>query len=374
MAGIYIHIPFCKNKCVYCNFYSIASSHYYNDFVSALLSEIELQKNYLEGAKVKTIYFGGGTPSLLVQKDLMHIFEKLQQCFEIATDAEITYEANPDDLNSTKINELRKTTVNRISIGIQSFFDNDLKYLKRIHTASQAESAVKRCQDVGFENISIDLIYGMPTLTNDNWKRNIDKSFSLEVPHISAYGLTVETKTALETLINKGKAIAVNEEQSVKQFKILMQQMKANNFNHYEISNFCKQGFLSQHNSNYWKGEKYLGLGPSAHSYNLESRQWNVADIKEYIQKIEQKIIPSEKEVLTTEQKLNEYIMTSLRTVWGCDLNYIEKTFGKDYTSSLISKSEIFILKGQMISNNNILSLTDEGKLFADGIAGDLFE
>ncbi|NTW31405.1 MAG: radical SAM family heme chaperone HemW [Bacteroidetes bacterium] len=374
MAGIYIHIPFCKSKCYYCNFYSVASSRYYSSFIPVLLKEAELQKNYLEGEKINTVYFGGGTPSLLDHKDLMHIMDKLQECFEISADAEISFEANPDDLNNGKIKELEQSPVNRISIGIQSFFDDDLKYLKRIHSASQAESAVKRCQDAGLENISIDLIYGIPTLTDDKWKINLDTSFSLAIPHISAYGLTVETKTALETLISKGKALPVNEEQSVRQFKILMQQMKTNYFIHYEISNFCKEGFISKHNSNYWKGSKYLGLGPSAHSYNLLSRQWNVADISEYIEKIEQKKVPAEIEILSNEQKLNEYIMTSLRTIWGCDINYIEQTFGSEHKNSLISKAENYISKGHIIFNNNILVLTDEGKLFADGIAGDLFE
>ncbi|MGD0709976.1 MAG: radical SAM family heme chaperone HemW [Bacteroidales bacterium] len=373
MAGIYIHIPFCKSKCHYCNFYSLASSRYVKDFIPALIKEIELHHNYLEGETIDTIYFGGGTPSLLEYDSMMQVFDKLQQTFVIAATPEITLEANPDDLNTAKLKAIRQTPVNRLSIGIQSFFDDDLKYLNRIHTASQAEAAVKRSQDNGFENISIDLIYGIPTLTDDKWKQNLEHSFSLSVPHISAYSLTVEPKTALDNLIRKGKSKPVNEEQSINQFKILMNEMKLNDFTHYEISNFCKEGFISIHNSNYWKGGRYLGLGPSAHSFNLQSRQWNNSNIVEYIKKIETSAPVVEKETLSERDKFNEYIMTSLRTMWGCDLNYIASTFGPDTRKEVEKRSELFITKEQMMLKNDTLYLTDIGKLFADGIAADLF-
>jgi oxygen-independent coproporphyrinogen III oxidase len=373
MAGIYIHIPFCKNKCHYCNFYSVASSRHVSDFGPALLREIELQRDYLESETVETIYLGGGTPSLLDYDVLAQILDKLQQTYEISSEAEITIEANPDDLDQKKLNDLRLSRFNHLSIGIQSFFEEDLKYLNRKHTASQAEASVKRSQDAGFENISIDLIYGIPTLTDDNWKRNLDIAFSLDVPHISAYGLTVEPKTALDTLIKKGRSKAVDEEQSVRQFKMLMQQMKDYNFLHYEISNFCKEGNISKHNSNYWKGRKYLGLGPSAHSYDIGSRQWNAPDIISYLSSLEKGKVPFEKETLTDADKFNEYVMTSLRTKWGCDLNYVEMIFGNDAKVSMNNKAIKFMEKGEMLLHENTLFLTDEGKLFADGIASEFF-
>ncbi len=373
MAGIYIHIPFCKSKCNYCNFYSLASSRYFTDFIPALLKEIDLRHNYLQDEIIETIYFGGGTPSLLDYDALMQIFEKLQQYFKISADAEITLEANPDDLDFKKVKELNQLPVNRISIGIQSFFDDDLKYLNRKHSASQAEASVKRSQDEGFENISIDLIYGVPTLTDNKWEKNLDISFNLDVSHISAYGLTVESKTALETLIGKGKLKPTDEEHSVNQFRLLMPKMKLNNFIHYEISNFCKEGFISKHNSNYWKGRKYLGLGPSAHSFDKTSRQWNVSNIPEYLESINKNKVPAEKEILTADNKLNEYIMTSLRTMWGCDLNYIEQAFNAEQKNLIIGKIEKHIAKGHAVYNDNIIFLTDEGKLFADGIAADFF-
>jgi oxygen-independent coproporphyrinogen-3 oxidase len=373
MAGIYIHIPFCKSKCHYCNFYSLASSRYVKDFIPVLIKEIELQKNYLEEEPIETIYFGGGTPSLLEYDALMQVFEKLQQTFVIADKPEITLEANPDDLNVLKLKELKQVSVNRLSIGIQSFFDEDLKYLNRKHTASQAETAIKRSQDEGFENISIDFIYGIPTLTDEHWEQNLVNSFSLAVPHISAYSLTVESKTALETLILKGKAKPTDEEQSIRQFGILMKEMKLNSFIQYEISNFCKEGFISKHNSNYWKGKKYLGFGPSAHSYNINSRQWNIANIQEYFEGIEKAAPVVEKEILSGADKFNEYIMTSLRTMWGCNLKFISETFGADIRNEIEKRIELFILHGQMIRKDDVLYLTDSGKLFADGIAADLF-
>jgi oxygen-independent coproporphyrinogen III oxidase len=374
MAGIYIHIPFCRSKCHYCNFYSVASSKQMKIFIPALLKEIELQKNYLEGEKISTIYFGGGTPSLLDYDMLSKIMDSLQQNFEISSDAEITIEANPNDLDQKKLNEFKQANINRISIGIQSFFEEDLKYLNRTHSSPQAEAAVKRSQDAGFENISLDLIYGIPTLPDDHWKKNLEHIFSFSVPHLSAYSLTVEPNTILERFISKGKQKPVNEEQGAHQFSMLMQIMEQAGFLHYEVSNFCKEGFISKHNSNYWKGQKYLGLGPSAHSYNQRERQWNCSNIEKYLEEISGKKIPFEKEILSETDKFNEYIMTSLRTMWGCDLNYIEKNFGIDRKNFIEEKSLIFLRSGKMKNENNILLLTDDGFLFADGIAAEMFE
>lgn len=373
MAGIYIHIPFCNSKCNYCNFYSVASSKHLDAYVPALLKEIALQQPYLEKEPIETIYIGGGTPSLLGYTQLASILEKLNKTFEIKPDAEITIEANPNDLNASKIKEFKNLFINRLSIGIQSFFKEDLKYLHRLHSPSQAETAVKRSQDAGFENISIDLIYGIPTLSDENWKKNLHYSFSLNVPHISAYSLTVEPNTALNKLITKGKLTAVNEEQSIKHFKVLMQQTKENDFLHYEVSNFCKKDYFSKHNSNYWKGIKYLGLGPSAHSYNKVERQWNISDTQKYIEHLDSNKLLYEKEVLSETDKLNEYIMTSLRTMWGCDLNYIETYFGISEKTRLKKISVQFIDDKKMINEKNHLILSDEGFLFADGIAAELF-
>ena len=373
MAGIYIHIPFCNSKCNYCNFYSVASSKHLDAYIPALLKEIALQHSYLEKEPIETIYIGGGTPSLLGYTQLASILEKLNKTFEIKPDAEITIEANPNDLNASKIKDFKKLFINRLSIGIQSFFKEDLKYLHRLHSPSQAETAVKRSQDAGFENISIDLIYGIPTLSDENWKKNLHYSFSLNVPHISAYSLTVEPNTALNKLITKGKLTPVNEEQSIKHFKVLMQQTRENDFLHYEVSNFCKKDYFSKHNSNYWKGIKYLGLGPSAHSYNKVERQWNISDTQKYIEHLDSNKLLYEKEVLSETDKLNEYIMTSLRTMWGCDLNYIETYFGISEKTRLEKKSVQFIDDKKMINQKNHLILSDEGFLFADGIAAELF-
>ena len=373
MAGIYIHIPFCNSKCNYCNFYSVASSKHLDAYVPALLKEIALQQPYLEKEPIETIYIGGGTPSLLGYTQLASILEKLNKTFEIKPDAEITIEANPNDLNASKIKEFKNLFINRLSIGIQSFFKEDLKYLHRLHSPSQAETAVKRSQDAGFENISIDLIYGIPTLSDENWKKNLHYSFSLNVPHISAYSLTVEPNTALNKLITKGKLTPVNEEQSIKHFKVLMQQTRENDFLHYEVSNFCKKDYFSKHNSNYWKGIKYLGLGPSAHSYNKVERQWNISDTQKYIEHLDSNKLLYEKEVLSETDKLNEYIMTSLRTMWGCDLNYIETHFGISEKTRLEKKSVQFIDDKKMINEKNHLILSDEGFLFADGLAAELF-
>lgn len=373
MAGIYIHIPFCKQKCHYCNFFSVASLKYKNEFIEALQKEIVQQKDYLQAEEINTIYFGGGTPSVLSREEIEGIIDVLRKYHPIRNDAEITLEANPDDLDSGKINELSRSSINRLSIGVQSFLDDDLNYLNRVHNSEQALKAIKQSQDNGFNNISIDLIYGIPGLTKEKWEDNLRLFFELEIPHLSAYSLTVEPKTALDVLIRKKKLPPVNETESIAHFEELIKQTEAHNYIHYEISNFSKEGFYSKHNSTYWLGGKYLGLGPSAHSYDGKSRQWNVSNISKYISASETNPI-FEKEVLNETQQFNEYVMTSLRTSWGCDLGHIKNTFGLSYYDHLNRTALKYIQEKKINRTNGILYLTSLGKLYADGIASDLFK
>lgn len=373
MAGIYIHIPFCKSKCIYCNFYSVASSAHVDDLCQALLKEIKLQKNYLDDEKIETVYFGGGTPSLLPADFIKKIIGEIQTLFVITDAPEITLEANPDDVSDKNLKEWKSASVNRLSIGVQSFNDPDLDFLKRKHNASQSEAAIKRSQDAGFENISVDLIYGIPGQSEKIWKENIFRTIAFQVPHISAYSLTVEEKTILHKKINSQKINTLDDELSVSHFRILMNEMRVNDYLHYEISNFCKDGFFSKHNTSYWKGTKYLGLGPSAHSYDGVSRQWNIANLNDYLKNIFENKIPAEKEILATADKFNEYIMTSLRTMWGCDLNHVEKYFGSEERTRILYLSKTMQDKSYIEIKNDIVFLTDEGKLFADRIASDLF-
>ena len=373
MAGIYLHIPFCKQKCHYCNFFSVAGTKWKDPFVAALLKEIELRKDYLQEETVNTIYFGGGTPSLLHISDIALIIEHLSKHFNIDPQAEITLEANPDDINEEKARQWKGAQVNRLSIGIQSFFDDDLQYLNRVHNASQSYRAIQDVMNTGFENLTIDLIYGIPTLTDDKWSKNLEIFFSLNIPHLSAYSLTVEQKTPLALLIEKGKYAPVDENLSIGHFKILQEQVKAHDFIHYEISNFAKEGHYSKHNSLYWLGGNYLGLGPSAHSFNGHSRQWNISNISKYIQLDNFHTSVEEKEVLTIGQRYNEYIMTSLRTVWGCDTVHIRNVFGEKFESYFVDNSKVFLEKGDLFQDGTKYFLTDEGKLFADGIAAELF-
>ncbi len=342
--------------------------------MEALIAEIELQKDYLGNEQVDTIYMGGGTPSLLTAVEINRITENIYMHFNVSEDTEITLEVNPDDISQEKIEKLKETPVNRFSIGIQSFFNEDLKYLNRLHDAKQAVFSVKGLQDAGYENISIDLIYGIPTLTKERWIKNIRSFFKLKIPHMSAYALTVESKTALHWLIEKKKALCLDDEDIAQQFNILLDLMNRNNYIQYEISNFSKEGFYSKHNSLYWLGGFYLGLGPSAHSFNGYSRQWNASNISRYISLINYKEITFEKEILSEKQRYNEYIMTSLRTVWGCDLEHIQNVFGRKYRDYCLLQSEKNINEGTMVKKGNKLFLTTEGKLFADGIASGLFK
>lgn len=379
MAGIYIHIPFCKQACHYCDFHFSTSLKSKESFLLALQKEIVLQKNFFQllepkASEIETIYFGGGTPSLLSQPELMRIFETLNKNFNIRPDAEITLEANPDDLTVQKIKELKTTPVNRFSIGIQSFHDEDLKLMNRAHNSQEALTAVKASQDMGFENITIDLIYGIPTLSNIKWKLNLYKAFELQVKHISSYCLTVEQGTALAHLVKEGKIQNVDEHQSASQFEIMLEEMDKNNFVQYEISNFCKDNQFSRHNSNYWLKKPYLGLGPSAHSYDGNDRQSTISNNALYIQSLEKGELNFEKEVLTKTQQYNEYVLISLRTMWGTDLEYIRTKMGNDYVSYCLSEAGRFIDSKEIRKEENKLFLTDKGKLFADRIAGNLFK
>lgn len=340
--------------------------------LQALVKELHIQKDYLQGQTIETIYFGGGTPSILPPADINLLLNTITQLHTVAENAEITLEANPDDLDKARIQGLRQTAVNRFSIGIQSFFDEDLLWMNRIHRAHEAEASVKRAQDAGFENITIDLIYGYPLLSDAKWKHNLDKAFELEVPHVSSYSMTVEPQTALASFIRQHKQPPMNEQQSAEQFSYLMQAMQTQGFEHYEISNFCKPGHYSRHNSNYWRGVSYLGIGPSAHSYNGEVRQWNIANNPKYIQSIFTNQLPAEIEELTETNRLNEYIMTSLRTSWGLDLEVLNN-IGAGAATELTKTATPYFDKGWITQNQNIITLTPTGKLYADHIAAELF-
>jgi len=373
MSGIYIHIPFCRRKCHYCNFFSLASLKYKDRFLNALNEELFIRKNYLDDTPVNSVYIGGGTPSLLKASEIQDILEELRKYFSLSDDCEITLEANPDDINTDILKEYRSVGINRLSIGIQSFFDDDLSYLNRIHSGKDAEESILLAREAGFSNLSLDLIYGIPTLTEEKWRKNLEKAFSLDVPHISAYSLTVEPKTALDQLIRQKKLTGPEEENMLGHFRILLQMMKEKGFEHYEISNFCKNGFYSRHNSMYWNGGSYLGLGPSAHSYNGTSRQWNISSLVQYIDQISRQDIFFESEELTPGQKYNEYVMVSLRTMWGCDSRKILNDFGEEAEKWFIVQVARYLELGYVFEEKGVYFLTDEGKLFADGIASDLF-
>ncbi|MDR1950674.1 MAG: radical SAM family heme chaperone HemW, partial [Bacteroidales bacterium] len=338
MAGIYIHIPFCKQKCAYCNFYSVAiggktvavrTLHAtLQQYVDALISEIILRKNEIN-EKIETIYFGGGTPSLLEISQIVKIFENIN----FSKNTEITFEGNPETLTENYLNDLRKhTPINRLSIGVQSFFENDLNYLNRKHSPKQALNSIEHAKKSGFENLSIDLIYGIPTLTNERWIENLKTFFSLDISHLSAYALTVEPNTILDKQIQKNQTQSPNDEHIEQQYLMLREQLKKHNFEAYEISNFCKNKQYSKHNSNYWNLSKYYGFGASAHSFCGTSRSWNVADVNEYISSLKNKKLPSELEVLTKNMQYNEYVMTAIRTQWGISPNEISKRFDEKFS------------------------------------------
>lgn len=373
MPGIYIHIPFCRRKCHYCNFYSLTLLRYRKDFTDALLKEIMMRKSYLPLKPVRTIYFGGGTPSLLSMDDLAKILNALYENFQITGDAEITLEANPDDLTEDYLDGLRHLPVNRLSIGIQSFGSEDLHFLNRIHSSEQAMTSLELARRKGFDNLSIDLIYGIPTLTAERWHENLHRAFSFHIPHISAYALTVEPSTALEHLIRRGKIQAPDEEGMVEHFHILCDQMERYGYTHYEISNFCRDDMYSRHNVSYWTNEPYLGLGPAAHSYNGHSRQWNKADLTSWLDSLSIDQPSFDLESLSPDQHYNEYVMTSLRTIWGCSTEAVLRQFGQEYNSHLLRMAARWIESGHLTMQDNILKLTRSGMLFADRIASEFF-
>lgn len=372
MAGVYIHIPFCRKACHYCNFHFSTSLQLQENFVTALLREIELQKNYLS-QPVSTIYFGGGTPSILPLANIRNIISGLKKSFIIENNAEITLEANPDDITSEKLAEWKQIGINRLSIGVQSFIQEDLAWMNRAHNAAQALDCITLAQKAGFNNLTIDLIYGTPVLSDEDWEKNVNTAIALQIPHLSCYALTVEPKTALEKLIKQKTLADVDAEKQARHFELLMQWMKEAGYEHYEISNFAKPGFRSRHNSSYWQGKSYLGLGPSAHSFNGTSRQWNIANNALYIQSLLKGIVPFEEEVLTNEQQLNEYVMTSLRTMEGISLQKVIRDFGNDKYEYLIKTAQPQLDYQHLTVENDYMKTTTKGKLLADGIAADLF-
>ncbi|HUR66231.1 MAG TPA: radical SAM family heme chaperone HemW [Chitinophagaceae bacterium] len=371
MAGIYIHIPFCKQACHYCNFHFVTSLRQKDELLNALLQETELQKSYLGNETIETIYFGGGTPSLLEMEDVRSLMEKIKAVFKVNADAEITLEANPDDINEEMLAGWKAAGINRLSIGAQSFFEEDLLWMNRAHNAKQATGNLQLATQY-FDNITIDLIYGTPQLTNEKWKYNVETAMALNIPHLSCYALTVEPKTPLDRMIQQQKSEDVNPAKQSEQFILLMQWMKDAGYEHYEISNFARPGYRSRHNSSYWQSKQYLGLGPSAHSYNGSERQWNISNNRKYIRSIREGILPFEKEILTPVQKLNEYIMISLRTPEGINMDIVRSHFGIE-KEELFNRSKKYIDTGLLVVENNLLKLTREGKLLADGIAASLF-
>lgn len=373
MAGIYIHIPFCKQACYYCDFHFSTSLKKKDELVSALVKELQLRKDEFKDIEVQTIYFGGGTPSLLMNDELQLLIDAVYENYKVAENLEITLEANPDDLSKTRILELSKSPINRLSIGIQSFFEHDLKLMNRAHNAEEA----KECLSIAtqyFDNISIDLIYGIQGASNTQWLQNIDIALSYNVPHISSYALTVEPKTALASFIKKGIIDDVNDEQAHEQFHLLKDKLEASDFIHYELSNFGKEGYFSKNNSAYWQGKPYIGIGPSAHSFNGKQRGWNVRNNTKYIEAIQQNELPIEIETLTTTDRYNEYIMTGLRTIWGVSLDKVERDFGKTYKDYLKEQAETFINQHLLYIDNKHIRVTKKGQFLSDGIASELFK
>jgi oxygen-independent coproporphyrinogen-3 oxidase len=373
MAGIYIHIPFCRKACHYCNFHFSTTLRAKNDFTLALLKEVLLQKDYLNNEPINTVYLGGGTPSLLNRNELLSITNSLQSEFGLTAGVEITLEANPDDIEPQNLALWKEAGINRLSIGIQSFFEQDLLWMNRAHNAEQAAACIPLAQDAGFNNLSIDLIYGGPTLSDENWEANVKKAIALNIPHLSCYALTVEPATALDKMIKLQKKQPVDLEKQAHHFLLLMNWLENAGYEHYEISNFSLPGYQSKHNRAYWSGAKYLGLGPAAHSFDGSCRQWNIANNALYIQSVNAGKIPFEVEVLTQVQKLNEYIMTALRTSAGIDMQLVEDNYGKLAAAKLKKSAEKYVQSKSIKPETKTLQLTNEGKLFADGIAADLF-
>jgi len=372
MAGIYVHIPFCRLKCYYCDFYKTVNTSLTKKFIKALENEIVQQKNYLDNELVESIYFGGGTPSVLTESELTGILSFLRLHFNVSPTAEITFEANPDDLSVEYLHEIYRAGVRRLSIGIQSFQNDFLKKMNRRHDAKQAIGAVENAAKTGFNDISVDLIYGLPALTLNQWKADLNQVFKLPVQHLSAYHLTYHEGTPFYTWLKKGTLKAMKEEESILQFQMLVEMARENGFEQYEISNFAKDRKYSKHNSSYWMGAKYLGLGPSAHSFNGVSRSWNVSHIESYIKAVEAGISYSEEEILTENNKYNEYILTRIRTIWGVSADDIKKGFGAEKSAWFQQNIEKYIALGLVKQQSGIYTLTEKGWFVSDDIMANL--
>jgi oxygen-independent coproporphyrinogen-3 oxidase len=368
MAGIYIHIPFCRKLCSYCDFYHVISGGDHSDYLKAVMEEAIIRKNYLGPETVSTVYFGGGTPSVLTPKELGSVLGQLKKNFKFEKENEITIEMNPDDVTATYLKELKGQGINRISLGVQSWHDDDLRLMNRRHNASQADTALEIIFGAGFDNVSVDLIYGIPGMTTARWELNLDRTLSTGISHLSAYHMTIEQDTEFGKMKKRGLLQEIDEEESSAQFNMLIDKTESAGFIQYEISNFGKPGFFSIHNTNYWKQVPYLGLGPSAHSFNRYSRQWNVRDLKKYIRYIKGKREFFEREELDLKTRFNEYVMTSLRTMWGMDLEYIEKTFEKEGYDYVMNLSGKFVGYGLMKHEKNTLILSNQGKMISDNI------
>ncbi len=372
MSGIYIHIPFCKQACFYCDFHFSTSLKKKDELISCLIKEIEIRKDELQNDIIETIYFGGGTPSVLSTKEIQLLIDAVYENHTVVENPEITLEANPDDLSEEKIIDLSKSPINRLSIGVQSFFEKDLKLMNRAHNHQEAKNCLTLATRY-FSNISVDLIYGIPDCTNQEWRENIQTALSFGIPHISSYALTVEAKTALASFIKKGIIKNVDDELAQEQFHILIEELDKANFIHYETSNFGKEGFFSKNNSSYWLGKSYLGIGPSAHSFDGNQRSWNVRNNSKYIKSIQENKLPIEREILSKRDRYNEYIMTGLRTIWGVSLDKIKTDFGSKYIEYLENQSKKYIKQDLLYLENQTLKTTKKGKFLSDGIASDLF-
>jgi oxygen-independent coproporphyrinogen-3 oxidase len=373
MSGIYIHIPFCKQACHYCDFHFSTSLKKKDELIQALVKELTLRKDEMINQKVETIYFGGGTPSLLANDELQLLIDTVYKYYYVDANPEITLEANPDDLTIQRIYELAISPINRLSIGIQSFFDEDLKLMNRAHNANEA----KRCLEEAtkyFENVTIDLIYGIPGLTNKRWIENIETALAFKIPHISSYALTVEPKTALESFIKKGTINDVEDDVAQEQFHLLIEKLESEDYVQYELSNFGKSDFFSKHNTSYWQGKSYLGIGPSSHSFNGKQRSWNVRNNSTYIKSLSNNVLPMEVETLSTTDKYNEYVMTGLRTIWGVSIHKIEQDFGESYKNFLLEQLQKHKNEDLLYIDDDKIGITNKGKFLSDGIASDLFK
>ena len=372
MAGLYLHIPFCKKACHYCNFHFSTNQKHKQEFIAALCKEPQLRAKELKSAPLESIYFGGGTPSLLTLEDLNVIFQTIDVYYNVKPDAEITLEANPDDLTLEKIQAFASTPINRLSIGIQSFFDEDLQLMNRAHSAKEARRCIEMTTPY-FDNITIDLLYGMPQMSNERWKENLQIAFDLQLNHLSCYAPTVEPKTALAHFIKTAQHPPMDDTVAAAHFQILVEETAKANLVHYEVCSFGKPNYFSKHNSNYWRGKPYLGVGPSAHSFDGEKRAWNVSNNVNYIKALAEEKLPRTEEVLTPKNRFNEYLMTGLRTIWGVSLVHIEKEFGQTFQIELLKNAQKHINAQTLVIDDDTLKTTAKGKFLCDGIASDLF-